>query len=207
MPEKTSPAQPASASPRIAPVEPPYAEDVAAELARWMPPGSGVEPLALFRTLGRHLLLARAMRPLGSHLLSRELSFGRREREIVILRVCARCGCAYEWGVHAVVFGARAGLAPETIAATWRDAASAFDAGDALLVRLADELHDTGGVSAGLWTALRARWSEEQLLELLVLAGWYHVIAYVANGAGVALESWAQQPPLGAGAAAAAQQG
>jgi 4-carboxymuconolactone decarboxylase len=183
---------------RIPALEPPYGPEVAGELGRWMPPGAGeagMDPLALFRTLVRHLPLAQAMRPLGSHLLSRALTVGKREREIVILRACARCGCAYEWGVHVTVFGARAGLSRETIAATWSGTAADFAAGDALLVRLVDELHDSGGVSDELWRALAERWAAEQILELLVLAGWYHVISYVANGAAVALEDWAEKTP------------
>src|SRR5262249_9440004 len=75
----------------------------------------------------------------------------------------------------------------------------AWDEGDALLVRLVDELHDTGHVSDDLWAALALRWSVPQLLELLVLAGWYHVISYVANGARVALEEWAGRFPEAAG--------
>ncbi|HEV7760231.1 MAG TPA: hypothetical protein VGO78_14620 [Acidimicrobiales bacterium] len=31
-----------------------------------------------------------------------------RDREIVIDRTCARCGCQYEWGVHVAFFGDRA---------------------------------------------------------------------------------------------------
>jgi len=42
---------------------------------------------------------------------------------------------------------------------------------------------------------LAGRWSVPQLLELLVLAGWYHVISYVANGAQVELETWAERFP------------
>lgn len=184
--------------PRIAPVEasdtPP---DVAAELARWMPPGSPIEPLALFRTLVRHLPLAESMRPLGSFLLGRGRRLGKREREIVIDRVCARCGCAYEWGVHATVYGASVGLDDAQLRATAIGTADdpAWSTTDALLVRLVDELHDTSRVSDHLWAALAAHWSEAELLELLVLAGWYHVIAYVANGVRVAPETWAAAFP------------
>ena len=41
---------------------------------------------------------------LGSFLLSKRYALSLREREIVIDRVCARCGCAYEWGVHVAAF-------------------------------------------------------------------------------------------------------
>jgi alkylhydroperoxidase family enzyme len=186
-------------TPRIPPLEPPFDLEVAEELARWMPKGSSVEPLALFRTLAQHLPLAQAMLPLGKYLLGRSAALGVREREIVIQRVCARLGCEYEWGVHASVFGAAAGLDAKTMKATvlarpddkvWRDS-------DALLVRLVDELHYGACVSDALWSELAAHFAAPQLLEILVLAGWYHVIAFVANGTGVPRESWGQRfPPL-----------
>jgi len=184
-------------SPRIAPVQPPYTEEVAEELARWMPPKSPLEPLKLFRTLVRRNELARAMWPLGSYLLSRRLSVGMREREVVIERVCARCGCEYEWGVHAAIFGVRAGLSDEDLTGTASRSGDdpAWDYADALLVRMVDELQDTGRIADGLWSELSARWTEEQLLDLLVLAGWYHVISYVANGARVEPESWSMAFP------------
>lgn len=184
--------------PRISPVVSAEAPaDVAAEVARWMPPDAGIEPLALFRTLVRHLPLAQAMRPLGSFLLGRGRTLGKREREIVIDRVCARCRCEYEWGVHAAVFGAAAGLDDAQLRATAAGPAAdpAWNAADALLVRLVDELHEGACVSDATWTALAARFSEAQLLELLVLAGWYHVIAYVANGVRLPREAWAARFP------------
>lgn len=59
----------------------------------------------------------------------------------------------------------------------------------------ADELHDSGEVSDATWAAMRARFSEETLIELLVLAGWYHAISFLANGARIQLETWALRCP------------
>ena len=59
------------------------------------------------------------------------------------------------------------------------------------LVRMVDELHDTSHVSDALWKELAAVWTPPQLIELLMLAGWYHAISYVCNATGVPLESWA----------------
>jgi 4-carboxymuconolactone decarboxylase len=186
-------------TPRIAPLEPPFDAEIAEELARWMPRNSPIPPLALFRTLARHLPLAQAMLPLGKYLLGRTATLGIREREIVIQRVCARLGCEYEWGVHATVFGTPAGLDTKTIKATvlGRPDDKVWQSTDALLIRLVDELHYGACVSDALWTELTAHFSPEQLLEVLVLAGWYHLIAFVANGATVEREPWAQRfPPL-----------
>lgn len=55
--------------PRIVPQEPPYDPDTESSLARWMPPGSEVPPLSLFRTLAVHDELMSRMRPLGAGIL------------------------------------------------------------------------------------------------------------------------------------------
>ena len=46
-----------------------------------------------------------------------------------------------------------------------------------------------------LWQRLATRFSDEQLLELLVAAGWYRLISYVINAVGVELEAWAARFP------------
>ena len=184
-------------SPRIEPQEPPYAPELADMLSKWMPPGASMDPLRLFRTLGHNLPLAEAMRGVGSYMLGKRLSVSMKERELVIDRVCARCNCEYEWGVHAMAFAAAAGLSPDEVKGTvladgddplWGER-------EASLVRLVDELHDTSTVSDALWASLSKHYEPPQLLELLVLVGWYHIIAFVCNGTGVALEDWAQRFP------------
>jgi 4-carboxymuconolactone decarboxylase len=176
---------------RIAPLAPPYPADVAASLARWMPPGAAVEPLALFRTLARHPALSDRMRPLGALLLGKG-SLTARERELAILRTCARTGAEYEWGVHAAAFAAAAGLDAAALDATRaRVPGPPLGAEDLALVGIVDELHDSGTVSDGAWQRTAARFSDEQRLELLALVGFYHLISFVANGARVEHEPWA----------------
>src|SRR5436190_19143657 len=173
-------------SPRIPPLDTPYDSDGMEELARWMPKGAPVEPLALSRTLARHLPLAQAMLPLGKHLLGRNAAVDIRHRELVIQRVCARLGCEYEWGVHAKFFGGLAGIDAKTMKATvlGRPDDPIWKGVDALLIRFVDELHYGACISDKLWAELGAHFTEPQLLELLVLAGRYHLIAFVANGGG-----------------------
>jgi alkylhydroperoxidase family enzyme len=184
-------------TPRIAPLEPPYSSEIAESLAKWMPPGAAMEPLKLFRTLVRNPEISSRLRGLGAGILGRHSSIAPHEREILIDRTCALCGCEYEWGVHVAAFGAAVGLTPEALraTATCSSGDSVWNEREALLLRLADELHHTSRVSDELWTELSARWEVPQLLELLTIAGFYHLIAYVANGAGVALEPWAARFP------------
>jgi 4-carboxymuconolactone decarboxylase len=190
------PARKDPAGPRIAPLEPPYEPAIEAILKKWMPPGSAIEPLALFRTLAVHDDLASRMRPLGSGILGH----GRidpRDREILIHRTCARAGAEYEWGVHVLAYGKPLGLSDEEIAATVHGAADdrVWSERDALLVRVADELHDTCGVSDALWSALAERYSDDQLLEIVIVAGWYRLFSYVINAARIEPEPWAPRFP------------
>jgi 4-carboxymuconolactone decarboxylase len=188
--------------PRIPPLEPPYDPEVEATLAKWMPPNSEIEPLKLFRTLALHPDLASRMRPLGAGILGHGL-IDPREREVVIHRTCARCGAEYEWGVHVLAFGKPLGLTDEQIEATvvGDSGDPAWSDREALLIRLCDELHETDAVSDELWARLAETWRADQLLELVVTAGWYRLISYVINACGVRREPWAARFPETAGRA------
>ncbi len=186
--------------PRIAPLEAPYEPDIEAALARWMPPGSAIEPLALFRTLYIHEELAGRMRPLGAAILGPRATVPAAIREIMIHRTCALVGAEYEWGVHAVAFGEPLGLNEQQLRSTVHGAPGdgCWSAEQASVCALADELHVTGTISDALWQALAGSFSEQQILELIATAGWYHVIGYICNGLRVPAEGWARRfPELG----------
>ena len=173
----------------IAPLEPPFEAEVAAELEQMMP--AGAPPIALFRTFAKNLPMTRAMRPWGSYELSRSLSLSLREREIVIDRTCARCGCEYEWGVHVAFFAAKAALTSAQITSlTFGDATDACWMLDRerLLIAAVDSLHDTNDLADDLANRLAAAFAEAERLDLFLLTGWYHAISYVARAARVPLE-------------------
>jgi alkylhydroperoxidase family enzyme len=175
--------------PRIEPLSPPYDETTGPLLASMMP--AGVDPIGLFRTFVRNPTMASAMRGWGSYELGRELSISMRQRELVIDRTTARCGCEYEWGVHIAFFAQRVGFDDAQISSLTHgspDDPCWTDPGEVWLLRAVDELHDTSRVGDGCWSALAARFDPAQLLDLLLLAGWYHAISYAANGTGVDLE-------------------
>ena len=62
---------------------------------------------------------------------------------------------------------------------------------DRALIRATDELHERATLTDATWAALADHFSDEQILDILLLAGWYHAISYAANGARVDLEPWA----------------
>src|SRR5918992_2832928 len=138
----------AETHPRIAPLAPPYDQELKAMLDKLMPPNSGIEPLALFRTLAVHRELASRARPLGAGILGKGL-VDPRLREVMIHRTCALAGAEYEWGVHAVAFGRPLGFDDEhlrsTVHGTWDD--PCWDTEESIVFRLADELHETGTAS------------------------------------------------------------
>jgi len=168
-----------AAASRVEPVPPPYPSELQKVFDAVMPPG--VPALALFTTLARVPRIWDRFRA-GSLLDRGPVSL--RHREIVINRTCARCGCAYERGVHVAFFVQRAALTPVQIGATVHGDANdaAWSDGEGLLVRMVDELHDSANLSEQVWNALAAAFSVEQILEAMALAGFYHMVSFFANG-------------------------
>ncbi len=177
---------------RIAPLREPLGEDVGPMLRAMMP--AGQPPIGLFRTFGKNPAMTSAMREWGAYCLSRNLSVDMRLREIIIDRVTGRCGCEYEFGVHAARFADRVGLSAEqlrSLAFGGADDPCWAEPRERAVIRLVDELHDTSTVADSLWAELSAMFTEPQLLDMLMLAGWYHAISFVARVAGVELEDGA----------------
>jgi 4-carboxymuconolactone decarboxylase len=177
---------------RVEPIAPPYSPEIQAVFDKIMPPG--VAPLALFTTLARVPRVYDRLRA-GSLLDHGAVSL--HHREVVIDRTCARCGCAYEWGVHVAFFADRAKLNSEQVRATFRGYATdpAWTDEERLLIQLVDELHDTSGISDELWNALRPAFRVEEIFELIALVGFYHTISFFANGLRLPSEPYAVRPP------------
>ena len=176
---------------RIAPLEPPYDAEVAEAFLRIMPPG--MAPLKLFRTQAHNKRVLQRM--FAGNLLDKG-SIELRERELIILRTCARCGSEYEWGVHVALFSEKARLTRAEIAATLHTDPdpdpdlSALSAREVLLMKAVDELHDSAGISDALWMALTHHYNSAQILEIISLTGSYHTVSFITNAAVVELESF-----------------
>ena len=188
-------------TPRIAPLSPPYEKAVADRLTLMMGGDPDVEPLALFRSFARHMPFVEAMGSFGGYMLSRRsdkgASFDVRSRELVIDRVCALCGCEYEWGVHVTLFAKAAQLTEAQIVATVHGEydAECWSVKDQAVLQMTDELHRTGRLSEEAFAKLSEHFDAAQMIDLMALAGWYHVIAYLANGMGTPLEEWGARFP------------
>jgi alkylhydroperoxidase family enzyme len=162
-------------APRIAPLGPRYAADVAAALYGIHPSHSPREPLKLFRTMVKSLGLCDPMFAFARFMLGRNTataaSYDLRTRELLIDRIMARCGCEYEWGVHMAAYGEKAGITPAQVYSLVRGDYTdvCWTDEDRATMTFVDELHDHGRVSDATWAAMRVRFSEATLIELLVL--------------------------------------
>lgn len=183
-------------TPRVRPVSPPYPPGVEEGLKRVSPRWRDSEPLSIFRVWARHPKLGRAIGPIGGFLLN-DGDVEAADRELLILRTCAKAGAEYEWGVHAAGYSPRSGLSSSTIEATaclatddpsWSDR-------ERVLLRLVDEFDECVDVSEDLWAELVKRWTEPQVLELLLIAGFYRYVSFTARATRTTPEVWAPRFP------------
>lgn len=177
---------------RITPAAPPYSAEVQAAFDRIMPPG--VPPLALFTTLARDARLYERFRN-GGLLDKGHLTL--RQREIVIDRTTALSGSEYEWGVHIAFFAQRVGLDEAQQRSIVRGSGddSCWSPEDRLLIRACDMLHASCDLDDALWSELRIAFSEEALIEILMLAGFYRTVSYLTNALRLPLESYSVRFP------------
>jgi len=172
---------------RISPLPQPWPSVLTDQFARIMPPG--IEPLGLFTTLARS---PRAWDKFKAGALLDGGLLTMRSRELVILRTCALAGCEYEWGVHISLFAARAGIDHAEIARTL-DNLSTDDWApeDIALVKAAEALHQNASLSDEEFADLSAFFDTAQILEILMLAGYYRTISYLCGALALQPEPFA----------------
>ena len=171
------------ATPRILPLpregRDPRTEELLAPLQR--PDGS---ELNIFATLAHHPRLLKRWSAFGGVLLYGG-TLSPRDRELLILRTAVHCHAHYEWGQHVAIAQA-AGITEEEIE---RVAAGPHAPGwsndDAVLLHAADELHADATIGDATWSALATRFDEQQLIEVCMVVGQYHLVAFTLNSLGV----------------------
>jgi alkylhydroperoxidase family enzyme len=176
---------PRPTQPRIDPLPPgEHDEEVRELLEGVIVPGGAASNI--FGTLVRHRGLFRRWLPFGGKLLSGRIPA--RERELVILRTAWLCRSNYEWGQHLLIARA-AGISDDEIRRVQSDPdADGWETFERVLLRAADELHADACIADDTWAELAARYNERQLIELPMLVGHYHMVAFALNSLGVQLE-------------------
>jgi AhpD family alkylhydroperoxidase len=145
-------------------------------------------PLNIFRTLAHAETCARPALRLGGAILTRQ-SLDARLRELAILRVARLTGAEYEWVQH-VAIGQAVGVTDEQVAALERGDAEAecFDDRDRLVLRVATEVAQDAGASAATFAAARDAFSPAEIVELIVAAGYYYMLAALMNSVDIDLD-------------------
>jgi alkylhydroperoxidase family enzyme len=173
-------------SPRIAPLV-----DLTEELQTIM--GGGINspagtPLNIFGTIAHHPKLLKRFMNYAGLFLNKGL-LPAREREIVILRVGWNCQSVYEFGQHTII-GQRVGLSLSEIDALTKESnAHKWSNRDSALIAMSDELCADNCVSEATWKLLVTDWKEDELIELVMVAGTYRLVSGFLNTMGVELDA------------------
>jgi 4-carboxymuconolactone decarboxylase len=173
-------------TPRIPPVTDPSPEVIELYERGGMTAPDG-STLNIFATIAHHPKLLKRWLVFAAHVMSKN-SIPARDRELAILRVGVRCASPYEFAQHVVIAEQCGVTADEIDQVRTGPTHPAWGAFDAALLAAVDELHDNGRVADGTWATLAARYSTEQMLDLLFTVGNYHLVSFVLNSCGVQLD-------------------
>jgi alkylhydroperoxidase family enzyme len=96
------------------------------------------------------------------------------------------------------VFAAVAGLGAEEVRATVLGGADApcWSAAERALITAVDALHHRSTLSDGEFANLKSHYDDEQILEIILLCGFYRTVSYLANGLALPLEDNAARFPV-----------
>src|SRR5262245_21770260 len=142
----------------------------------------------VYKTLAAHPELFSRWSGLGRFVMNGS-SLPARHREMLMLRMGWLCQSEYEWAQHARIATSGAGMTDQEIhriaegskAAGWTD----FERG---LLRMVDELRYDAIVSDSTWRALRAEYSDQQMMEAVFTSAQYQLVSMALNSLGVQLD-------------------
>jgi alkylhydroperoxidase family enzyme len=149
----------------------------------------------IFATFARHPDLFSAWLPYGGFLLSRKAVLPRRERELLILRTGFNCGSSYEWGQHVRIAERLEMPREEVMRVAEGPRAEGWSREDATLLAAADELHQHAKISDETYASLSERYDERGLIEIAMLVGHYHMVAFALNSLEVELDAGLEPLP------------
>jgi 4-carboxymuconolactone decarboxylase len=165
----------------------PEQEEVVAPLRGGVAVPNGGVLLNIFRTMVRAPKALKRFNLWGGYILSGHNSIAPREREILILRTGWLCRSGYEWVQHTRI-GLQCGLTQDDIERIklGPDAAG-WDAADAALIRVADDLVRDFFVSDATWAGLSGL-TEKQRMDAVFTVGQYTQVSMFLNSFGVQLD-------------------
>ena len=111
-----------------------------------------------------------------------------REKELLILRTAWLSRGNFVWGRHNIT-GRKAGLTDDEVSRITRGPdAKGWSDFDTVLLRAADELHTSRFVTDTTWKRLAQRYSDNQLVEVVLIVANYTMLSMFQNTLGAQLE-------------------
>lgn len=146
-----------------------------------------------FAMLIHHPALAQGVAALGEYLRFNGTLSGA-ERELAILAAGREVEAPYEWVAHEPI-ARREGTRPEAIEVV-RAATATDDLAprERLIIECVRSLYRSHTLSDDLYAAAEAEFGRQPLIELVTLAGYYGMIAFVLNAFAVDLPTGAVPP-------------
>lgn len=140
----------------------------------------------VFRALANSPQMTAGMSSLGGRLLTRG-SLDPRLRELAILRVGALLGCDYEFGQH-VAIARRLGIGDDEIRAVRDGGSGPLSTLERTALRFVDAVEERR-VDDAAYASVATLLSSEQIVELVVLAGYYGAVCRLLLALDVELDA------------------
>ena len=141
----------------------------------------------LFRTMVRHPELLTAWRALGDR-VSSLASMEDYDRELMIMRIAWLTNSEYEWAQH-FSSATRAGLTADRLEALKAGAsAPGWNDWEKTLLNTADQLHEDSFVSDTTYAALKERYTDQVIMDIVALVAHYQLVAMLTNTLGIQLD-------------------
>lgn len=142
------------------------------------------DEIAVLRTFARHPVMAQARRPRADY-VNRRSPLTPHDRELLILRIGWDLRSRYEWAKHVGSVGRARdhGVDPELVVSG--PGAAGVSDHDALLMRVADDLHHDSMVSSRTWTTLVEDYDLSSAMSAVFTASSYRSTSMSLNAYGV----------------------
>ena len=182
--------------PRILPVPPEdWPPALLEETAKW--PGLLARPelrnAGVYVTFANHPALFQAIGGPAVHILHGN-SLPDRSRELAIIRACARARGAYPYRQH-VGIGRSVGVTESEIAALGLLRPTGLGEEARILVDMVDGLYRANDLDDGVWARAQAVFSIDQIMDVILICGFYGLISAVLNVARTCLEPGSDSLP------------
>ncbi len=142
--------------------------------------------LNIFRVMMNHPKLTRRWTVFAGHVL-RKQTLPIRERELLILRIGWLNQAEYEWAQH-VEIAKRGGITDAEIEQTEKGPRGDWNIHESALLQAVDDLFEDSVISDRTWATLVAKYSTEQMMDLVFTIGQYNLVSWALNSFGVPLD-------------------